>query len=107
MPGGVATPRLEGSFLKTDELRHPQPTKDQKMAVAEPGLEGKKKTLYFVRQTRYLDHGWPPWEKMKGCLISTSFYTPWEAGQQVPSVPLKDHTMPQTGTNRFSKSINL
>ena len=40
-----------------------------------------KKTFYFFRQTRYLDHGGSSQESMKEYLVSTSLYTPGETSQ--------------------------
>jgi hypothetical protein len=42
---------------------------------------GIKKTFYFFRQTRYLDHGGSSQESMKEYLVSTSLYTPGETSQ--------------------------
>jgi hypothetical protein len=86
-------------------MGHYQPAKDQKVTVAEQGLEGHKKTLYFFWQTSYLDHGWPLEERMKGCLVS-SFYSlgGWPASLCSPS---KDYTPIKYGTNYFSKAVNL
>jgi hypothetical protein len=95
MPGGVAAPSLEGGFLKTDELRHHQPTKDQKMTVAEQELEGKKKTLYFVRQTSYLDHGWPFWERMKGWLAFPLFLSSGRPASKSPPFLSRTLLLPQ------------
>ena len=66
MLGGIVAQGFTGGLLKTDQVRRYQPAKDQKMAVAEPSPQRLKKTLYFFGQTRYLNHGWPLEERMKG-----------------------------------------
>jgi hypothetical protein len=57
MLGGIAAQGFTGGLLKTDQLGHYQPAKDQKVTIAEPSPQRLKKSLYFFGQTRYLDHG--------------------------------------------------
>jgi hypothetical protein len=51
--------RSTGGLLKTDQMGHYQPAKDQEVTIAEPGPQRLKKSLYFFGQTRYFNHGWP------------------------------------------------
>src|ERR687896_827002 len=103
--GGIAAQGFTGGLLKTDQMRRYQPAKDQKMAVAEPSPQRLKKTLYFFGQARYLNHGWPLEERMKGWL--SSFLLLGRAGQQVPLNPSRDFTAIKDRTNCFSKAVNL
>jgi hypothetical protein len=99
--GGIAAQGFTGGLLKTDQMRRYQPAKDQKMAVAEPSPQRLKKTLYFFGQTRYLNHGWPLEERMKGWL--SSFLLLRRAGQQVPLNPSRDFTAIKEGQTAFQK----
>ena len=52
MLGGIAAQGFTGGLLKTDQMGHDQPAKDQKVTIAEPGPQRLKKLLYFFGQTR-------------------------------------------------------
>jgi hypothetical protein len=76
--GGIAAQGFTGGLLKTDQMDHYQPAKDQKVTIAEPGPQRLKKSLYFFGQTRYLNYGWPLGKSMNKAWLA-SFYS--QAGQ--------------------------
>jgi hypothetical protein len=50
---------LQGGFLKTQQVRHHQPTQNQIVAVAKMRLERSEQTRYFCGQPGHPEHGWP------------------------------------------------
>jgi hypothetical protein len=74
----IAAKGFTGGFLKTGQMCHHQPAKDQKVTVAKYRPQRLKNPLYFFGQSRYLDHGWPLGKRTKKVWLS-SFYP--RAGQ--------------------------
>src|SRR5918992_1600202 len=98
----IAAQGLTGGFLKTDQMGHYQPAKDQKVTIAEPSPQRLKKSLYFFGQTRYLDHGWPLGGRMKNVWFS-SFYS--QAGQPASSLSrFRDYAALKIHHKRLLKS---
>src|SRR5215813_1192654 len=79
VPGGAVRGEIPGQalqrgFLKTHQVSHQQPTKDQVGTVTEIGLEGSQQTRYFLRQPGHPDHGWPRRWTSKMAFIPPSPY---------------------------------
>jgi hypothetical protein len=90
MLGRMAAKGFTSSFLKTNQVCHYQPAKDQKVTVAEHRPQQLKKSLYFFGQLSYLDHGWPLGKRMNNVWLS-SFYS--QAGQPASLFShSRDHT---------------